>query len=154
MYYDGSSQLEYVCRAQSVQPTSTFAVSGSTPFVLTSIVVSANVGTVTTVSDHGLAVNQKVVVSGATGDTDLNATYLIATVPTTKTYTVATVSVSNGTYNNAGLQFTTTAPRNNVPIWSVEKLTYSGTTVTQVQWANGSSGASVKCSDRATTPFN
>lgn len=153
LFFYSGSDLQYACRAKSLQPTATFAVSGVTPYVLTSIVVLTNVGTVTAVSDHGLAVNQKVVVTGATGDTDLNATYVIASVPTSKTFTIATASVSNGTYNNAGLQFTTTAPRTTMPIWSIQKLTVSASLVTATQWAVGTSGTTQICDNRATLSY-
>lgn len=152
LFYSGSD-LQYICIAKSVQPTATFAVSGATPFVLTSVVVATNVGTVTTASAHGLAVNDKVVFTGATVDPDLNSTYKIATVGSTTTFTIATVSVSDGTYNNAGLQFTTTAPRSTQPIWSIQKLTSVASAVTATQWAVGTTATNQICDNRGTLNF-
>ncbi len=152
LFYSGSD-LQYICIARSIQPTATFAVSGATPFVLTSIAVATNVGTVTTVSPHGLAVNDKIIVSGGTVDPDLNATYSIATVGSTTTFTIATSAVSDGTYNNAGLKFTTTAPRSTMPIWSIEKLTSVASAVTAIQWAVGITTTSQICDNRGSLSF-
>ena len=153
LYFYSGTDLQYICEAKSIQPTATFIVSGATPFVLTSIVVLTNVGTVTTVSDNGLKVNDQIVVSGATVDTDLNGTYKIATITNSKVFTIATVSVANATYNEATLKFTTTAPRTTLPIWSIEKITVATSLVTMRQWAQGTSGASKICDNRATLAF-
>ncbi len=153
LYFYNSADLQYACRAKSVQPTATFGISAATPFVLTSVVVLTNVGTVTTVSDNGLKVNDKVVFSGATVDTDLNGTYKIATVTSSKVFTIATASVANATYNEATLQFTTTAPRTSMPIWSIQKYTAVASQITASQWAVGTSGASQICDNRATLSY-
>ncbi len=150
-YYSGSD-LQYACRAKSLQPTVTFAVAGTpTPYVLTSIVVLTNVGTVTTVSDNGLKVNDRIVVSGGS-DTDLNTSYAIATVTNSKVFTIATTSVSNGTYTT-GVSFTTTAPRTTMPIWSIQKFTAVASQITASQWANGTSGTTQICDNRATLAY-
>ncbi len=149
--YSGASVIA-TCQARSQQPLATFSVSGATPFVLTSIAVATNVGTATTVSDHGLNIGDKVVVSGATVDPDLNATYAIVTVPTTKTFTITTVAVSDGTYLNAALQFATNSPRTTQPIWAITKFTLSGSNVTAVKWANGTSAPNQICDNSATLP--
>jgi hypothetical protein len=70
---------------------------------LTSIAVAANVGTVTWPA-HGLEAGCSVTLSGATVDTDLNATYIIATAPTVDTFTIPTVAVGNGTYAESTLK--------------------------------------------------
>ncbi len=149
--YSGSSVIA-TCVARSQQPTATFSVSGATPYVLTSIGVATNVGTATTVSDHGLNIGDKIVVTGATVDPDLNATYAIATVPTSKTFTITTAAVSDGTYTNAALQFATNSPRTTQPIWSITKFTLSGSNVTAVKWANGTSAPNQICDNSATLP--
>ncbi len=149
--YSGSNVIA-TCVARSQQPAATFSVSGSTPFVLTSIGVATNVGTATTVSDHGLNIGDKIVVSGGTADPDINATYAIATVPTTKTFTITTVAVSDGTYNNAALQFATNSPRSTQPIWSITKFTIVSSNVTAVKWANGTSAPNQICDNSATLP--
>jgi len=66
---------------------------------LTSIVNSTTTSTVTTVADHELTVGATVVISGVTEDTDLNGTYVVATVPTSKTFTITTSDVTDGTYD-------------------------------------------------------
>jgi len=152
LFFYSGTDLQYSCRAKSQQPTATFIISGSTPFALTSIVVLTNVGTVTTVSDNGLKVNDKIVISGATVDTDLNGTYKIATVTNSKVFTIVTVSVANATYTDTGLQFTTTAPRTTQPIWGIQKFTVSSSLVTQTQWANGSTTGQI-CDNRATLSY-
>ncbi len=150
LYFYSGTDLIYTCRAQSQQPTATFARSDS---ALTSIVDAANTATVTTASAHGLAVNDKVVVSGATVDTDLNGTYVIQTVGSTTTFTITTASVADATYTESTLKFTTTAPRDTAPIWSITKYTYTANMITAVQWANGTSGTSQICANRSSLSF-
>lgn len=149
--YSGSDLIA-TCEAKSQQPTATFTIAGATPYALTSIAVATNVGTATTVSDHGLNIGDKVVVSGGTVDPDLNATYAIATVPTTKTFTITTVAVSDGTYNNAALKFTTNSPRTTQPIWAITKLTVVASATTSVKWANGTAAMNQICDNSATIP--
>ncbi len=149
--YSGSNVIA-TCVARSQQPTATFGVSASTPFVLTSIAVATNVGTATTVSDHGLNIGDKIVVTGGTVDPDINSTYAIVTVPTTKTFTITTVAVSDGTFNNAALQFTTNSPRTTQPIWAITKFTLSGSNTVAVKWANGTAAPNQICDNSATLP--
>jgi len=93
---------------------------------LTSVVVLTNVGTVTTSTAHGLTVGQKVVITGATVDTDLNATYRVVSVTSTTVFTIATVNVGNATYTDAGMVLSTNAPLTTQPIWAIKFLTYDG----------------------------
>ncbi len=153
LYFYSGSDLQYACRAKSQQPTATFIIAGNSPYELTSIVVLTNVGTVTTVSDNGLKVNDRIVVAGATVDTDLNGTYKVATVTNSKVFTIATVSVANATYTEATLKFTTTAPRTTMPIWSIQKFTAVASQITASQWAIGTSGTSQICDNRATLSY-
>ncbi len=155
LFFYSGSDLQYACRAKSQQPTATFATAATTPtpYVLTSIVVLTNVGTVTTVSDNGLKVNDKIVISGATVDTDLNGTYKIATVTNSKVFTIATVSVANATYTDVTLQIATTAPRTTMPIWSIQKFTSVTSQITASQWAIGTSGTTQICDNRATLSY-
>lgn len=126
-YYTTSGSPQYLCRAFSLQQLYTWAVTPSLgQGTLTSIVVSSNVGTVTTVANHGLQVNDVVSVT-ASGTTALNGIYVIQTVPSATTFTITTSGVSNGTYNATGMLMTTTAPRSNANVWSIEQFTY-GTT--------------------------
>lgn len=149
--YSGSD-LVATCEAKSQQPTATFIISGTTPYALTNIVVATNVGTVTTASAHGLGVNDKIVVAGATIDTDLNGTYKIATVGSTTTFTIATVAVADATYNEAGLKFTTQAPRTTQPIWSITKFALTASVLQSVKWANGTAAMNQICDNSSSLP--
>ncbi|MEN6532179.1 MAG: hypothetical protein ABFD89_00855 [Bryobacteraceae bacterium] len=62
-----------------------------------SIVDAADVGTGTTTENHGLAVGDIIEVKGAT-DAELNVYATIVSVPTTKTFTIATSNVTDATY--------------------------------------------------------
>ncbi len=155
LFYYSGSDLQYACRAKSQQPTATFATAATTPtpYVLTSIVVLTNVGTVTTVSDNGFKVNDRIVISGATVDADLNGTYKIATITNSKVFTIATVSVANATYTDVTLQIASTAPRTTMPIWSIQKFTSVTSQITASQWAIGTSGTTQICDNRATLSY-
>lgn len=80
---------------QGADGGSTYAVTGTE---FTSVAVATNVGTVT-LAAHGLSVGDSVTIRGATTDADLNASYTVASVPSADTFTIATSSVSDGTYN-------------------------------------------------------
>lgn len=149
--YSGSDLIA-TCEAKSQQPTATFIISGTTPYALTNIVVLTNVGTVTTASAHGLGVNDKIVIAGATIDTDLNGTYKIATVGSTTTFTIATVAVADATYTEAGLKFTTNAPRTTQPIWSISKFALTASVLQSVKWANGTAAMNQICDNSVTLP--
>ncbi len=80
-----------------------------------SIVVSSNIGTVTTSSSHGLLTGNQVAIFGGTGTSSkLNGLYVV-TVTGANTFTIATSGVSNGTYS-AGLS--------EVPLPSLPSSTY------------------------------
>ncbi len=151
LYFYSGTDLQYSCRAKSLQATHTFSRTAATPYVLTSIVVLTNVGTVTTVSDNGLKINDKIVIAGATVDTDLNGTYAITGITSTKIFTIATVAVANATYTESTLGFSTTAPLTTLPIWGVQKFTVASL-VTQTQWAAGSTTSQI-CDNRATLAY-
>ena len=59
---------------------------------------AAGVGTGTTIEEHCLVVGDIIGVFGAT-DADLNVYAAIASVPTTKTFTIVTASVTDATYS-------------------------------------------------------
>jgi len=156
--YAGGSNLTYLCLAPSINQTSTpgnytysFSVTGGT---LTNIVVLTNVGTATTVSAHGLMVGQKTAVSGST-TAALNATYTVATIPSTTTFTFTTAGVGDATYSNGPLTVSGEAPLLTSPIWSIQHFTYdAANNMTGTQCANGSCQALTnKCSDRATIAY-
>lgn len=66
--------------------TTSFTHSG-TPIAITTKAMTATVATLTTSTDHGLAVGQEVAVTGV--DSTFNGTFTVASVPTTKTFTYA-----------------------------------------------------------------
>jgi hypothetical protein len=146
--------VEYICSARSDQPNLSASV--------TQIVDSANTATVTTSAAHGLAVNNRVAIAGVTGDTDLNATYTILTVPSSTTFTVTSANVTDTTYNNTGITASSNAPRSNQPIWAIKRFTYGGTGGTSllaVQWAvtgsntKSGTGQANACDSRTTLAY-
>jgi hypothetical protein len=148
-FYDATPNLQYICKARSQQPTFSWTRSLNT---LTSIADSANTGTVTTSTAHGLSVGNKVTVSGATVDTDLNGTYVIQTVGSTTTFTITTASVTDATYTEATLAVSTTAARTTAPQWDIVRFTYDGTPLmTNMQHAGGKSATNSICGNRAVT---
>ncbi len=148
LFYDGSNNITYTCKAKSQQPTFTWARSDST---LTSIMVLTNTGTVTTSTAHGLAVGNLVTVAGATVDTDLNGTYVIQTVGSTTTFTITTASVANATYTESTLTLSTTSPRSSAPQWDIFKFITTGSNITSIQKAGGKSAPNSICDNRATS---
>lgn len=120
---------------------------------LTNIAVSTNVGTVT-LPAHGLQVGNRITLAGATVDTDLNGNYIVASVIGVDSFTIATSSVGDATYTDAGLYLTTTAPRTNQAIWSIQKLFYSGTSLIRTAYAEGNSGFGNIWDNAATLAYN
>lgn len=146
LFYDGSNNLQYVCLALQNGASTSVQRSDSS---LTSIAVSANVGTVTTSSAHGLYIGAKVAITGATVDTDLNASYIVATVGSATTYTIATVSVANATYTDSTLVITTRNPLTTATVWAIQVLEYNGSNyLTDAHWANFSNGYTLACTAR------
>lgn len=144
LFRDGSQNTEYICVASSRQPIYTWAQASK---AITSIVVSTNTGTVTTLAAHGLSPGVLITISGVTTDTDLNGTYYVQTVPTTATLTITTASVSDATYTDATQVITTTAPRSTAPIWNIRKISYTTTYMDRIQ----NSPSNSICANRATT---
>jgi len=64
-----------------------YAVVDETSYVITNKVLTTNVATLTTSSAHGFSVDQTVVISGV--DDVFDGSYVIASVPTTTTFTYA-----------------------------------------------------------------
>lgn len=141
-YRDGSGNIEYVCVAERKQSTFSWSTASTS---LTSIVDSSNTSTVTTAADHGLSVGNPVTISGAS-DADLNGTYYVQTVPTSTTFTITTASVTDASYTS-GITMTTTAPRTSVGIWTITKLSYTGSSIDRVQLSAGNQ----ICDNRAVT---
>ena len=155
-YRDGSNNVEYICKALSDQPVYVWYAANGSP-VLTSIVDASNVATVTTAADHGLLVGNRVNVSGVTTDTDLNGTYVIATVPTSTTFTIATANVADATYSGGAdpaMKLDTDAPRVNASIWSIQRNFYTTTYVDRTSWAEGATATRNSCATRTSYAYN
>lgn len=156
-FYTANQEI-YRCEAVAVQPSFAWRRSSTT---ITNVVDAANVSTVTTSTAHGLTAGNKVVITGATVDADLNGTYVIQTVGATTTFTITTANVTDATYTDATLVITTTAPRTTEAIWAVRRWVYDATDNTQAQWATTSVGTTsggvrmtAVCGDRATLAYN
>jgi len=63
--------------------------SATTSKTVSNVALTSNVATITTSAAHGLAVGQPVTISGLTAGTAINGSYLVASAPTTTTFTVA-----------------------------------------------------------------
>lgn len=72
---------------------------------LVSIVVAANVATVTTSTPHGLigGGGSVITLSGCYTDDELNGTAIVASAPTTTTFTIPTSGVANGSYTDTSI---------------------------------------------------
>jgi hypothetical protein len=144
-FFWNGSLLQYSCEAPPVVAQTSVSKADST---LTNIVVSSNVGTVTTASAHSLWVGALVTVSGSS-TTALNGTYVIASVPSTTSYTIATSGVSNATYTT-GLVISTSSPLYTAPTWRVKSFRYDGSNnLISVSFSGPSANFLVKCSDRS-----
>jgi hypothetical protein len=163
-YRDGSNNVEYICKAAPthsglstifhVTAASSQAPLGGTAANLTSIADATNTATVTTSAAHGLRVGQRVIVAGATGDTDLNGTYTIATVPSTTTFTFTSANVTDTTYNEATLNVSTNYTRDSQLVWSIQKFFYTTTYLDRSTWARSAiaptNARQFSCAGRAT----
>jgi hypothetical protein len=158
-FYDGSSNLEYICTADTPSVISVFGVTAALSnqprssigaVTITNIVDATNTATATFSGAHGLAVGHRIVVSGGTVDTDLNGTYTVATVADSTHITFTTANVSDATYTDTGLIITTTAPRSNSNVWSIKKFSYTSTSINRGRWLNGTPAGNLACDSRTT----
>ena len=147
-YYDASNNLTYICFAPLSAIVS--AVVSRAASTLTNVVVLTNVGTVNTVSAHGLTVGSKVVLSGWTVDAQLNGTYEVVTVPTTLSFTITTASVSDATYTDATGMVTGTAIYDIDEVWAIQRFWYdTGNKLVKSGWAEGITTPTLIASNRA-----
>lgn len=157
-FRDGSGNTEYVCTADSPSATSSFARNGSgvqpnssvALVNITNIVVASTTATVTFDGDHGLRPGNWITVSGATVDTDLNVRVKIATVGSSTTLTFTVANVTATTYTESTLRITTTAPRSNANVWSLNRLYYTGSAFDRSVWAQGDPQFKGSCDSRTT----
>ena len=153
-FYDAGGNLTYTCWALPRDVTT----SWTTTSTLVSVVDLANVATVTTSAAHGLTPGAEVALSGFTGDTDLNKTYEVLTVPSTTSFTITTASVTDATYNLAGGEkvalLTTTALRDTWSIWSIQRNIYdTSNRIIAQKWADGTKNPVKACASRATYSY-
>jgi hypothetical protein len=156
--YSGSSLVYVGIAPQFLQPTIACSNLGSSCIqrsdsTLTSIVVSANVATVTCSAACGVWKGQRGTVSGATVDTDLNGTFTVTsnTDTTATTYTFTTASVSDATYNESTLRIATSQPLTTQAVWAIQALKYDGSSnLISTYWANASVAMALRFSARAT----
>jgi hypothetical protein len=144
LFYDGSNNLEYICKAWGVQPVSTWSRTAGT---LLSVADTGTTSTVTTSTAHGLYAGARVIFSG--GPANLAKAYIIQTVGSPTTFTITTASVADGTHTTAGMQFTSQVARTTQPVWAVQRMSYSGALLVLVQSAGGGDAKSFVCDDRA-----
>jgi hypothetical protein len=159
----GTDLVEYTCFAPVTQSSIANKPSSGGASYTVSIADSSNTATATTSVVNGLTVGNQITVTGVTGDPDLNGTYIILTTPSPTTFTFTSASVTDATYNNAGITVTSAAPRTAAPIWSIKRNYYGGgvstTLITAEKWAvkSGSSQSSssqqLVCDDRATLAY-
>jgi len=136
--YDGSGNVLYMCKARSIQPTvsrlSISAATNANPVVFTS-------------TGHGFSTLQLplVTISGGTGNwTAVNGTFT-ATIIDANTFSIPVNSTSLGALAGT-VVLDTTAPRTTSSIWSVAKLTYTGTNMTGMFFIGGSPSERNACS--------
>lgn len=147
--YDASNQPEYIGWALSSQMSPTVVTAG---VGFTSITDASNTATVAWTA-HGLKTGNRVVVSGATVDTDLNGTYII-TVTGADAFTFTTASVSDAAYTEATLTITTYAPREGDSVWAIQKNVYSTSYVTSIHYAEGTTAPIHSWTGRAALAYS
>ena len=157
-FRDGSNNFEYECISEARVFNTRFARTSALSFpplpsgtitTLTSIVVLTNVATAN-ITAHGLRVGARVTVAGATVDTDLNGAYTVATVPGANSFTFATASVADATYNEATLLLESQAPRDSSNVWAIIKRFYTATALDREVFARGTATMSFACASRTT----
>lgn len=158
-YRDGSGNQEYLCTADSPSNTTVFTRDGSgaqpasfstTIVTITNIVVSGSTATATFSGDHGLRPANWITLSGATVDADLNGSYKVATAGSSTTLTFTVANVTATTYTDATLRITTTAPRSNARVWSIQRMYYTGSSWDRSAWAQGDPQFKGSCDNRTT----
>jgi hypothetical protein len=144
-YYDGDGALLYFCAADPKNDRATFSTTAAE-----STQPKSTVATATTTGAHGYGVGHRIQVRGATVDTDLNGDYTIATVPSGTTFTFATANVANATYTEAGLKFTSTAPRTNSNHWEIQRFFNTTAVLQRHIWPHADGSRSRACDSRTT----
>lgn len=143
MGYSGTDLL-YLCKANSIQPTS--------PSISIASATNASPVVFTVSGGHGFNVSSLplVTISGGTGNwTAVNAS-LTATVLSSTTFSVAVDSTAFGAVTGT-LVYTTRAPRTTSSIWSVQKFVYDGSNnMIWAGWVGGTPSFTTTCTGAPT----
>ena len=121
LFYDSNTNLQYVCKATSVQP-----VESNSPIVTAfattpiKIILTAN---------HGLQTGSSVRIGIprigiTTGMTGLLGTFVVTIDPTDPRAMTLNGSTGGGSYTGGAIMYTT-APRGTSPVWSISQLLYN-----------------------------
>lgn len=141
MFYNGSNQIEYVCKANGWKTQAQWSTSAGT---LIQIQVTSGTATVTTSSSHGVIVGTELVISGS-NTSGVNGSYVVTSVGTL-TMTL-NKSMPDGTYSDNSLRVTVTQPKTSAAVWTIQKFLYSGSNLVDIK----SSKSGQICDNRAAT---
>lgn len=141
MFYNGSSQVEYLCKANGWKTQTQWSISAGT---LIQIQVTSGTATITTSANHDVIVGTEVVISGS-ASSGINGTYVVTSVGTL-TMTL-NKSLPDGTYTDNALRVTVTQPKTSAAVWTIQKFFYSGTNLIDIK----SSKSGQICDNRAAT---
>ena len=133
-YYDGSSNLQYICVALSVNPRTTLPTATAATLASPTVITSTG---------HGLdaTTNPEIRITGATATwADINETWT-ATIIDANSFSVP-FNASSGVsaFGAQAWTITTAAPRTTLAQWAIQRLTYTGTSLTGSHWAKLTTG--------------
>ncbi len=141
--YSGTDLL-YLCRANSIQPTS--------PSISIASATQASPVVFTVSGGHGFNTSAKplVTISGGAGNwTAVNGSFT-ATVINSTTFSIVVDSSAFGAVAGT-LVFTTRAPRTTSNVWSVQKFVYDGSSnMIWSGWVGGTPSYTTTCSSAPT----
>jgi len=129
LFYDGSNNLQYICAAKAIQPTTTYSVAAGN---LTNIVVTGNTTATITATGHKLYVGARLVITGS-ATTTLNGTFSAVTAADANTLTITVPSTTNATYTD--MTITTVNPLTSAKVWGIEVLTNPSNLLSSVYFA-------------------
>lgn len=140
--YDGGASPVYIGLAVSRRTQPKLLVVTS--------VSKANPGVVT-VTAHGLTTGNTVFVSGASGDWAALNGIQIVTSTGANTFTIPINTTAFAGSFDGIIQ--TYSPQTSQPIWAIQKLFYSGTSVIRTAWAQGQAGEAFIWDNRTTYAY-
>jgi hypothetical protein len=107
-------------------------------------VVTGGIATVT-IPTHGLVTDTRITISGSL-TSGMNTNAVINTVTGANTFTLYG-TFPDGTYSESSLRVSTTQPRTADPVWTIQRIYYSGSTISDLK----TSLANQICDNRAAT---